>query len=73
MVNGIIAIVLGYLLGSIPTAYLSTRVATGKDVRRLGGGNIGGLNVYREVGIVPAVVDVSRRYYPHPADERPCP
>ena len=31
-------------------------MATGKDVRRLGGGNIGGLNVYREVGLVPAVV-----------------
>jgi len=56
MVNGIIAIVLGYLLGSIPTAYLSTRVATGKDVRRLGGGNVGGLNVYREVGLLPAAV-----------------
>ena len=56
MVNGIIAVVLGYLLGSIPTAYIATRVATGKDVRRLGGGNIGGLNVYREVGLVPAVV-----------------
>jgi glycerol-3-phosphate acyltransferase PlsY len=56
MVNGIIAVVLGYLLGSIPTAYIATRLATGKDVRQLGGGNIGGLNVYREVGLFPAVV-----------------
>lgn len=56
MVNGIIAIILGYLLGSIPTAYIATRMAAGKDVRRLGGGNVGGLNVYREVGIVPAAV-----------------
>jgi len=56
IVKGIIAIVLGYLLGSIPTAYLATRVAAGKDVRRLGGGNVGGLNVYREVGLLPAVV-----------------
>ena len=56
MVNGILAVVLGYLLGSIPTAYIATRLATGKDVRRLGGGNVGGLNVYREVGLVPAVV-----------------
>jgi glycerol-3-phosphate acyltransferase PlsY len=55
MVNGIVAVVLGYLLGSIPSAYISTRLATGKDVRQLGGGNVGGLNVYREVGIVPAV------------------
>lgn len=56
MVNGIIAVVLGYLLGSIPSAYIATRVAMGKDVRQLGGGNVGGLNVYREVGIIPAVV-----------------
>ena len=56
MVNGIIAVVLGYLLGSIPSAYIATRVATGKDVRQLGGGNVGGLNVYREVGAIPAAV-----------------
>jgi len=56
MVYGIIAVVLGYLLGSIPTAYIVTRLAKGEDVRRLGGGNVGGLNVYREVGLLPAVV-----------------
>jgi len=56
VVNGIIAVILGYLLGSIPTAYLATRVAAGKDVRQLGGGNVGGLNVYREVGFIPAAV-----------------
>ena len=56
MVSGIIAVVLGYLLGSIPSAYIATRVATGKDVRQLGGGNVGGLNVYREVGAIPAMV-----------------
>jgi glycerol-3-phosphate acyltransferase PlsY len=56
MVNEIIAIVLGYLLGSIPTAYIATRVATGKDIRQLGGGNVGGLNTLREVGVIPALV-----------------
>lgn len=56
MVYGVIAVVLGYLLGSIPTAYIVTRLAKGRDVRQLGGGNVGGLNVYREVGFLPAVV-----------------
>jgi len=56
MVNEIIAIVLGYLLGSIPTAYIATRVATGKDIRQMGGGNVGGLNTLREVGVIPALV-----------------
>jgi glycerol-3-phosphate acyltransferase PlsY len=60
----IVAVVLGYLLGSIPTAYISTRVATGKDIRQLGGGNVGGLNTFREVGFWPAtvvaIVDLSK-------------
>ncbi|NQT31541.1 MAG: glycerol-3-phosphate acyltransferase [Deltaproteobacteria bacterium] len=56
MVYGIVAVVLGYLLGSIPTAYIVTRLVRGKDVRQLGGGNVGGLNVYREVGFLPAAV-----------------
>jgi len=55
IINGIIAIFLGYLLGSIPSAYIAARLATGKDIRRMGGGNVGGLNTYREVGLWPAV------------------
>ena len=49
-VTGIIAVVVGYLLGSIPSAYIATRLVTGKDIRGMGGGNIGGLNTLREVG-----------------------
>ncbi len=56
VVNEIIAIILGYLLGSIPTAYIVTRIAKGKDIRQMGGGNVGGLNTYREVGAIPAIV-----------------
>lgn len=56
MVNEIIAVASGYLLGSIPTAYIVSRRVTGKDIRRLGGGNVGGLNTYREVGALPALV-----------------
>jgi glycerol-3-phosphate acyltransferase PlsY len=50
-VNETVALVIGYLLGSIPTAYIVTRLATGKDIRQLGGGNVGGLNTFLEVGI----------------------
>ena len=53
--TGVIAIVIGYLLGSIPSAYIVTRLASGKDIRQLGGGNVGGLNVFREVGLWPAL------------------
>lgn len=55
VVTGISAIIIGYLLGSIPSAYIATRLAIGKDIRKLGGGNVGGLNTYREVGLWPGV------------------
>ena len=64
MVNEIIAVVLGYLLGSIPSAYIATRIAIGKDIRQLGSGNVGGNNVFQEVGrkaaIPTAIFDVGK-------------
>ena len=56
MFLGFVSLLLGYVLGSIPTAYLTTRLITGKDIRSLGGGNVGGLNTFREVGFWPAAV-----------------
>ncbi len=50
IVNGIIAIVIGYLLGSIPPAYIAARLIKGKDIRQMGGGNVGALNTLKEVG-----------------------
>ncbi len=54
--NEALALIISYLIGSIPTAYLATRIVTGKDIRKLGGGNVGGLNTYREVGLGPALI-----------------
>lgn len=55
MVDGVIAVITAYLLGSIPAAYIVTRLARGKDIRRLGGGNVGARNVFREVGLGAAI------------------
>jgi len=64
IVKEIFAIIIGYLLGSIPSAYIVTHLATGKDIRQMGGGNVGGQNVHREVGAWPAlavgIVDLSK-------------
>jgi len=49
--NDILAIVIGYLLGSIPSAYIAARVVKGKDIRQIGSSNIGAVNTFREVGI----------------------
>jgi glycerol-3-phosphate acyltransferase PlsY len=54
-VTGIIAILIGYLLGSINSAYIVTRLVKGEDIRKLGGGNAGGRNVFRSVGFWAAV------------------
>jgi len=53
--TGVVVILIGYILGSIPSAYIFTRLTTGKDIRKLGGGNVGGLNTLREVGRGPAI------------------
>ncbi len=37
-------ILAGYLLGSIPVAWLLTKISTGQDLRDLGSGNVGVLN-----------------------------
>jgi len=46
----VLAIVIGYLLGSIPCAYIAARWVKGVDIRQLGGGNVGAVNVMREIG-----------------------
>jgi len=64
IINGVIAVVLGYLFGSIPTAYIVARLKTSKDVRQIGSGNLGGLNVFRQIGawvaLPVAIVDLGK-------------
>ena len=55
VITGFVVIIIAYLLGSIPAAYIVTRLATGQDIRRLGSGNVGGNNVYRHVGLKAAI------------------
>jgi glycerol-3-phosphate acyltransferase PlsY len=53
------AIIIGYLLGSIPFAYIITRLKLGIDVREKGSGNVGALAVWREVGPFYGVVGLA--------------
>jgi glycerol-3-phosphate acyltransferase PlsY len=52
VINIIAAIIIGYLLGSIPFAYIIARLKMGVDIRDVGGGNVGALNTYRQIGPV---------------------
>ena len=43
--------VLAYLLGATPTAYLVVKLLSGRDIRRLGSGNVGVMNTVRQLGL----------------------
>jgi glycerol-3-phosphate acyltransferase PlsY len=49
-------LLLGYVLGSIPFAYIAGKVARGIDLRQHGSGNLGATNVYRTLGAKVASV-----------------
>ena len=61
---GILGIILGYLFGSIPTAYIVARLGKGVDIRDIGSRNMGAANVMREIGIqegiLVALVDIAK-------------
>jgi glycerol-3-phosphate acyltransferase PlsY len=52
----VIAIVIGYFLGSIPSAYLAGRLRKGIDIREVGSKNMGAMNVFYQVGRMEAVL-----------------
>ena len=44
------AIIISYLIGSIPTAYIFGRIVKGVDIRKHGSGNVGATNAFRVLG-----------------------
>ncbi|MBM2815341.1 MAG: hypothetical protein HW421_2103 [Ignavibacteria bacterium] len=58
---------LGYLFGSIPFAYLMSRIATGIDIRKVGTGNAGALNSYEStnkkwIGFAVLILDAGKGF-----------
>lgn len=60
--------ILGYLMGSIPTALLIGKKYFNKDIRKEGSGNMGGTNAGRvlgkKIGIIVSVLDISKVFVP---------
>ncbi|MCK9410309.1 MAG: glycerol-3-phosphate 1-O-acyltransferase PlsY [Bacteriovoracaceae bacterium] len=50
MENLAIVILLSYIIGSIPTSIIATKLADAGDIRKFGSGNAGGTNVLRMLG-----------------------
>ncbi|MGB2661689.1 MAG: glycerol-3-phosphate 1-O-acyltransferase PlsY [Candidatus Omnitrophota bacterium] len=56
MILVFLSILLAYLVGSIPTAYIFGRILKGIDIRDYGSGNVGATNVFRTVGKTPGII-----------------
>jgi glycerol-3-phosphate acyltransferase PlsY len=55
---GIAAVIIGYLLGSIPFAYIVAKLSKGVDIREIDTGNVGAASTMRGVGIWQGIVVV---------------
>jgi len=62
----LLALLLAYVLGSIPFGFLLVKWTTGRDVRRAGSGNIGATNVLRTTGraagVATLLLDIAKGY-----------
>jgi glycerol-3-phosphate acyltransferase PlsY len=52
----VIAIIVGYVFGSLPAAYLAGRLRRGIDIRDVGSRNMGAMNVFYQVGPAEAAL-----------------
>ena len=63
-----VGLLIAYLAGSVPTAYLAGRLLKGIDLRKAGSGNLGATNVYRNLGAPAAImvlaIDVAKGALP---------
>jgi acyl phosphate:glycerol-3-phosphate acyltransferase len=51
-----VSLIAGYLLGSIPTAYLLGRIKEGIDIRTVGSKNMGAMNSFYRLGFVSGLI-----------------
>jgi glycerol-3-phosphate acyltransferase PlsY len=58
------AVIIGYLLGSIPTAYILGKLSKGVDIRKVDTGNVGTASTFRAIGtwqgFVVGAVDIGK-------------
>lgn len=61
-------LIIAYLLGSIPTAFIISTKIKGIDIRRVGDGNMGARNTFHEIGpkfgVIVAVIDFCKGVLP---------
>ena len=61
-----VALIIGFLLGSLPFAWIIVKITTGKDVRDEGSGSVSTRNTIRTAGylwaILTATLDVTKGF-----------
>ncbi|MFH0855238.1 MAG: glycerol-3-phosphate 1-O-acyltransferase PlsY [Candidatus Omnitrophota bacterium] len=64
----VLGIIISYIFGSIPTAYIFGRVIKGVDIRKFGSGNVGATNAFRLLGkgwaVVVLALDILKGFLP---------
>lgn len=64
----ILASIISYLIGSIPTAYILGKILKGKDLRQFGSHNVGATNAFRVlgrgIGITVLFIDIIKGIIP---------
>jgi acyl phosphate:glycerol-3-phosphate acyltransferase len=68
ILNIIYSIIIGYTIGSFPTAYLLLRKTRGIDITKNGSGNVGAMNSYevsksKRIGIVVFAIDALKGWF----------
>lgn len=64
----ILLVIFGYISGSFPPAYITVKLFNGKDIREIGSGNVGAMNVLRNVdlilGVITGILDLTKGFIP---------
>lgn len=64
----ILFVILAYLFGSFPTAFIVFKARSGDDIRKYGSGNVGGTNVIRSAGAgfgaITIIFDILKGFIP---------
>jgi len=68
MLKIILVIIISYLIGSIPTAYLFAKIIKNVDIRKFGSGNVGATNALRLLGkgwgVTVLILDIAKGLLP---------
>lgn len=64
----ILLVIFGYISGSFPPAYITVKLFKNKDIREIGSGNVGTMNVLRNVdimiGVITGILDIAKGFIP---------